>query len=380
MFLKIIGIFAEFERENIIERTKVGIERKVREGFKIGGSVSYGYDMEKNQKIQTINEQEAEIVREVFDMYVNQGASITAITRRLNTRKIPTKQNTTWGSTGVRRLLANVNYVGEVRHHIRSGDEYAVEGQHEAIISEELFDNAQALLANNKKVTPRKQPREDNYFSGFLVCGSCGYKMGTQNSYKTLKDSTRSVSGHYRCQHKLFGICKTSSISHKKLEIAFEEYINKIADFDIADDIEIERQKNDDVLKQIQAYENKLRQMEYKERETLKLYVENEIEFDSYREVKKLIDKEKAIINAELANLREKTKNEPLINKADIIKNFRENWSLLTVSERRHFLLENVGKISLLVEKIEGKHYGIAKIQDISFLPSPHIRSKTITL
>jgi len=129
MFLKIIGIFAEFERENIIERVKVGIERKVREGYAIGGNTSYGYDRPKNQKIQTVNEQEAGIVREIFDMYVNQGVSIHDIVRRLNIRKIPTKKDTTWGSTNIRRLLANSNYIGNVRHHLRDEKkEYSVEG------------------------------------------------------------------------------------------------------------------------------------------------------------------------------------------------------------------------------------------------------------
>ena len=174
MFLKIIGIFAEFERENIIERVKVGIERKVREGYSIGGRASYGYDRPKHQKIQTINEREAEIVREIFDMFVNQGVAITDIARRLNVRKVPTKENVNWGSTSIRRLLANMNYIGNVRHHIRDEKkEYSVEGRHEAIIEQEQFDIAQKLLANNKRTTPRKPPRDDNYFAGFLTCGIC---------------------------------------------------------------------------------------------------------------------------------------------------------------------------------------------------------------
>jgi site-specific DNA recombinase len=57
MFLKIIGIFAEFERENIIERSKLGFERKVKEGYALSNRVpSYGYERKDGEKIQQINE------------------------------------------------------------------------------------------------------------------------------------------------------------------------------------------------------------------------------------------------------------------------------------------------------------------------------------
>ena len=226
MFLKIIGIFAEFERENIVERVKTGIERKVREGYSIGGNTSYGYDRPKHQKVQEINETEAAIVREVFDMYVNQGVSIHGITRRLNVRKTPTKQGVSWGNHGIRDMLSNCNYIGKVRHHVKDPERsYSVEGRHEAIVEEEIFETAQKMLANSKKAAPRKKPREESYFSGFLFCGGCGYKLATHNVYNTRKDGTESVTTSYLCRKKNVGACTANSMSHKKLERAFEDYI-----------------------------------------------------------------------------------------------------------------------------------------------------------
>ena len=58
--------------------------------------------------------------------------------------EIPSKNNSTWDRNSIRLLLANTNYIGDVRHH--TADEkngYSTEGLHEAIISQELFDNAQ---------------------------------------------------------------------------------------------------------------------------------------------------------------------------------------------------------------------------------------------
>ena len=85
MFLKIIGIFAEFERENIIERVLLGIEKKVKEGYSLCSRIaSFGYEREYGEKIQTIDENEAQVVRDVFDMYVNQGKSMLAIAKHMN--------------------------------------------------------------------------------------------------------------------------------------------------------------------------------------------------------------------------------------------------------------------------------------------------------
>ena len=369
MFLKIIGIFAEFERENIVERSKVGIERKVREGYTIGGHVSYGYDRPKGQKIQTVNDEQAEIVREIFDMYVNQGLSITAITRRLNVRNVASKYNDNWETTSIRRLLSNCNYVGKVRHHVNDKHEYSADGKHESIISQEIFDNAQKLLENNRKASPRKTPREENYFSGFIKCGICGSNMTPHSTYKKNKDGSQTITCSYVCKKKAVKACIASSISHKKFEIGFEKYIERIAELNVSDEIKIETatQKKQKSMEQIKAYENKERQLITKEREAIALYVSNEMAFDSYREVKKIVDKEKELIKIELERLKATTEEEVELNKADIIGDLYKNWTLLSPVERRQFLTKFVKKIELVVEKKEGSHLGTAKILDIEF-------------
>ena len=377
MFLKIIGIFAEFERENIVERVKTGIERKIKEGYSIGGQPSYGYDRPKHQKIQVINEQEAAIVREVFDLFVNQSIPINDIARRLNVRQIPTKQGSTWGNRSIRDMLSNCNYIGNVRHHVKDEKRgYSVEGRHEPIIEREVFDTVQKILTNNKKVTPRKKPREGNYFSGFLICGGCNSKLSTHNIYKTLKDGTERVTGSYTCRNKTVAACTaTSSVSHKKVERAFEEYITQFGGLDVADKIEIEEQKKRENAAQIKAYQEKQRQLETKEREAMEFYVNNKIELESYREIKKLLDKEKSAITAELGRLQAEG-NKSELDKTDIINDIRENWSRLTAGERRRFLLQFMEKITLVSEKAQDGHYNNVKILGVDVLP-PHEKQHT---
>ena len=94
MFLKIIAIFAEFERENLVTRLKMGFERKVKEGYTLARNcASYGYTLKKGERIQEILPEEATILKEIFSMYVDENMSMNQITKTLNKRKIKTKTN-----------------------------------------------------------------------------------------------------------------------------------------------------------------------------------------------------------------------------------------------------------------------------------------------
>ena len=86
MFIKIIGIFAEFERETIVERVKFGLERKVKEGYTIANkNISFGYKKNKGQKIQTIDNNNSQIVKEIFELFLK-GHSYSEIAKIINNK------------------------------------------------------------------------------------------------------------------------------------------------------------------------------------------------------------------------------------------------------------------------------------------------------
>jgi len=371
MFLKIIGIFAEFERENIAERIILGRERKVNEGLTLcSRTASYGYHRADGQKIQAIVEDEAQVVREIFDCYVNQGVNITEIARRLNLRSVPTKENSKWTTQGVRNVLKNANYMGHVRHHFEDPQRaYTVKGQHEAIVSPEVFEKAQHRLTKNPSISPRKQPREENYFTGFLVCAQCGYKMHPHNLYSKLADGTKRFLGNYDCGNTIVGACDASSMSARKLEQAFHEYIAHIADFE--DDISIQRytqkQKRQEGQQLIAVCEERLRQIKAKAREALNCYVHNIFSVDEYRKVKKRIESDRNALVSELERLRMNAE-EIVDSKLEIAKNFRDNWDRLSNKDRRMFLMQFVEKIVVLNKKTgKGVHDRKVKIFDVVF-------------
>jgi site-specific DNA recombinase len=370
MFLKIIGIFAEFERENIIERTKVGVERKVKEGYSLcTAQASYGYDRTKGERIQRINEEEAGIVREIFNMFVHGGETLTNIARLLNLRSIKTKGNKAWDSTKVRRLLKNTNYIGNVRHHIDDPKrETNYDGLHEPILDKELFESANKLLAKNTRSSITKPPTNDKYFSGFLVCAECGYKLKTYATFKQLKIKKQTAVG-YVCPNRTLKTCNASSMSHAKAEAAFIEYISQIADFappEDEPDMSAEHKKQENA-KLAAVYESKLKTLNAKDKETLELYVSNDLPFEEYREMRTQIESDRLVLTAAIERIKPPNIAESKFSKEDIILNLCENWGYLTNSERRIFLRNFVEKIIIESTKSEGNYFADVKVKEVVF-------------
>lgn len=372
MFIKIIGIFAEFERENIVERTKLGFERKVKEGYSLcTRTASYGYNRNKGDKVQTINEKEAVIVREVFNMFLQQNMTFLDIAKNLNNRKIATKENSVWHARTVKNLLTNCNYIGNVRYATRDEKRnFEVKGNHEPIIPEDIYTETQNMISKISKRSYKKHPKEENYFSGVLYCGKCGARLVTHNDYYVNKKGEKTFKGSYRCSNYIHKKCSASNISQKSVENAFREYIDRISDFTVMDEIKLEEEKKvkNENAKLIITLNKQFENLEKKEKEILSSYVDNHMSFDSYIQLKDYIESEKIKITQQLNNLPNEDENEEelIIKKEDIIQNLKENWDLLTNAEKRQFLVKFVDKITVINE-MQNSRKGIGKVLDIKF-------------
>lgn len=372
MFIKIIGIFAEFERENIVERTKLGFERKVKEGYSLcTRTASYGYTRNIGDKIQKINEKEAVIVREVFDMFVHHGKSFLDIAKNLNERNIPTKENSVWIARSIRNMLTNCNYIGKVRYATKDEERnFEVQGNHEPIISNELYEEAQELISKISKKSYTKRPKEENYFSGVLYCAKCDARLVTHNDLYKNKSGEKIFKSGYRCSNYIRKTCSASNISQKNVETAFMDYIEQIEDFSAINEIQLEenRKAKDNNSKLIEKLNNQLKNLENKEKEILSSYVDNNLNFDRYIQLKDYIEDEKYKVCKQLEEVSaiEEDTEEMIIKKEDIIKNLKENWTFLTNEEKRLFLIKFVDKI-MIVNEMKNSRRGIAKITDIKF-------------
>ena len=380
MFLKIIGIFAEFERENLVTRLKMGFERKVKEGYTLArNGASYGYNLKKGQRIQEILPEEAIILKDIFTMYVDENMSMCEITKILNKRKIKTKTNAKgWDTKTIKQILINPTYIGKVRYSTDNEAKYfEADGHHEPIILEKLFYLAQEKMKNAPNISRTKRPKEDNYFCGILICGICGSKYTTHHTFNKIDESgKKTYYKGYKCSKKISYndeiTCKSPTISHIKMEQAFCEYIKKINNFSEIENIEIENnstKKENELLKYITDCENKLIDLQDRKKSIMEQYINREIIFEDYKTMITLLNEKYESQEEELQRVKSKipntTENSNIL-KEDIILNLKENWDYLNNNEKMIFLQRFIKKIVINIEK-ESKNLNIVNIKELEF-------------
>jgi site-specific DNA recombinase len=373
MFLKIVGIFAEFERENLAERVRLGFERKAKEGDSSSAfASSYGYHREKGQKIQAIVEHEAEIVRRVFSMYLHGDYNFTQIEKVLNAENIPSKHGKLWGASSVKCILTNPNYIGKVRYSCHDEARYfESDGKHEAIIDAATFYEVQEKIERTKPISKTKLPASGVYFCGILRCAVCGGKLTTKWHYS--KDGKKTPERPaYRCWNTLskYKTCsQKAEISHIKIEAAFEAYIANIENFTELDAVDINAASEaPDHSKEIVSISGELEQIERKASEVLDLFMTSKVDFDTFQQMVKRGNDRKAQLEARLNILQNvEASIESRQSRQEIVANLRENWGQLNNEQRLQFLQKFVKKMVVRKETIPGERYGIAVIDEIVF-------------
>ena len=197
LLISIIAAVAEMERENIRVQTMAGRMQKAREGKWNGGFAPYGYALENGELV--IAEDEADIIRMIFDRYINTDDGINGVANYLNnhgyTKKL--RQNGTipgFSTSFVKKIIDNPIYMGKIAYgrrrtekkngtrnetHVVEQSEYPIyEGIHEAIISEEEWKLALEKRAkNNYRREKVNDPDHAHILSGILRCPCCGKGM-----------------------------------------------------------------------------------------------------------------------------------------------------------------------------------------------------------
>lgn len=175
--LNILLSFAQFEREIISERTKDKMRGSRMKGMFSGGRSPLGYDHSPATKSLIPNPKEAELIRKIFELYCEK-KSLLDVSHALTEMGEKTKAyknrsgkdgGLNFKNTNIQYMLNNVIYIGKVKYE---GKIY--KGLHEAIISEELFNKAQAIRQQNYRVRGSSKNRKfPGLLTGLLRCTSC---------------------------------------------------------------------------------------------------------------------------------------------------------------------------------------------------------------
>jgi site-specific DNA recombinase len=221
------GMIAEYERAQIRERTRRGKLHRARSGHQaVLSCAPYGYryvkKTEHSEGFWEIDAAQAQVVREVFARYIEDGASIGEIARWLTERGIPTRTGkAVWDRSTVWAILRNTAYRGEaafgktktLERHGKPTRTTRARGERHgrrparadqpaekwtliavpAIITEETFELAQARLSHNAHFAKRNTKRP-TLLQGILVCRECGY-----GCYRTTTRTSNKRIYYYRC-------------------------------------------------------------------------------------------------------------------------------------------------------------------------------------
>lgn len=178
MTVNLLGTFAEFEREQISERTKAKVSAARRRGLWTGGPRVLGYDLVESRLV--VNETEAATVRALFDTFLERRSIMATLgvaqDRGWLMKSWVTHENKIvepreFTKATLRSLLSNPVYVGQVRLN----DEVHP-GVHDAIVARGVFDAVQTALATAPPDTSTRR-RHPALLRGLLTCAVCGSTM-----------------------------------------------------------------------------------------------------------------------------------------------------------------------------------------------------------
>ena len=253
LMISVLSAVAEIERENILVQTMEGRKQKAREGKWNGGFAPYGYEL-VNGELQ-IAEDEAEVIRLIYDKFIHTNMGIAAIAIWLNQHgyKKKKRQNNTldaFAASFIKGVLDNPVYCGKLAYGRRKNEkvagtrnEYRIvkqenymlyDGIHEGIISETDWELAhQKRVKNGVKYEKIHSLDHEHILSGILKCPLCGSGMYGNVNRKKKKDGTlykdyfyyackhrRLMNGHRCDYHKQW--------SEDKVNNAVEEVIRKL--------------------------------------------------------------------------------------------------------------------------------------------------------
>jgi len=301
------GIIAEIHRNGIIENVKMGMKQRARQGKWNGGQV-LGYDVvtiktgKDKESLLRINPIEAEMVRKIFRMYAS-GKGLRSIANQLNQEGYKTKPGNAFSTVAVKTIINNPVYVGKIRYNVRENwsekrrkgvnpNPIIVDGEHDPIVSQDLWETVQALFAKKSFSPPRVF--EGTYpLTGLLRCPQCGTTLGAHRVRDKLKDGTVVVRRYYVCNNFRNGgrrVCSSNSVRADLVEsFVFERLAEVVRKPKVLEDVvkKINKDRTKSVAplqKELAAIDKELATIESQRRRFFRLFETSGVDDDLFVE------------------------------------------------------------------------------------------------
>ena len=399
LLLQFQGMIAEYERAQIVERTRRGKRFRAKSGLiNVLSGAPYGYQYIKKTETSSayykVIEEEAIIVRTVYKLYVEDGLSINAIARWLNNHKIPTRKKISlWERSTIWAMLRNPAYKGKacfgktrmterkrITRPLRKRGGYTpssgarielpkdqwIEIPVPPIIEEDIFYLSQEKLESNKKHSPRRTI-EPTLLQSMLVCKSCGYAY-----YRTSTKTSKRKLYYYRClgsdnyRYANGRVCQNKPIRQDYLdELVWNQIVELLGNPELVR-FEIHRRieeiKNVNPTKQRkESIEKEIVRIEKSIRKLLDAYQEDLLQLDELRERMPQLRRRQNTLRAELRDINSALTDQHAVfrltnNIETFLHKLREAADTMSVVERQKVLRLIVKEIQLDDESVTIKH------------------------
>lgn len=405
MIANIMGAVAEVELENIHEQTLAGRQQKARSGLWNGAQAPFGYAIDNKSLV--VCPEEAEIVKEIFRLYTEEGQTICYITKKLNDEGMKREQrgNTRFSvftERTIRSILKNPVYEGKIaygRRHtvkvegtnnetkvVKQKDEskiILVDGVHEAIVSTEMFAKAETRLSENVRHRKTRSDSTTVYpLTGLIKCPDCGKnifgytapprprKNGKEGFYPRYI-SYRCISG--RDRNGISCSLANKYYSGTKLEkevrdvvasmVTIPEFVELVSQkVDCATDLKILKKKRDAIIAEQSRYSGNLISTEKRLTELDSSDKHYERRVDSLNRIlddlyEKIDDAQSRLdeINKEISMAEKATMTKQSI--FEMLEGFSKYYDIMTPEDKKSLLQAMISYIELYKEKRADGHF-----------------------
>lgn len=313
----ILSVFAQLERETIMERTRIGLKKRIQAGYwRAGGKIPFGYTYSKEEGTLIPNPEEVEVINKMISLYL-EGKSFGQISEVVG-----------FDESLVEKRLLNKTYTGIVKYN---GEEY--DGKHEAIVSKKVYDR---ILEVNK-IRSKTRTERHYLFSGKIYCGHCGAK------YRYQKWGQRTICYCYSQQKSKPKYIKDPNCKAKRWD-SFElddEVIESIFSMALDENLFKENYQITQVNIALE-YQNKLSKID-KQLVNLLDFISVGLAVEITKEKIEKLEKEREDLFNKLNEIQTKEKSNK--NNLKIIKNLQTTWFDMDFSEKRFIIEQIVDKV-----------------------------------
>lgn len=293
---------AEYYSLNLSDEVKKGMTEKAQRG-EYQSTPPFGYEM-KDKKLVII-EDEAKAIRLVFEDFLN-GQGFLQIAKKLNDLGYLTHRGNKFENRTIEYILNNPVYcgmarwtpTGKIRRNYKCEDTLIVDSEHEPIIDKKTFELTQQKLAERKEITRKHykgaNPQNLHWLNGLVRCKICGCTF------------VRNQKQYYNCNGYTKGKCPTSQ--NIKIELIEQAILNQLKhDFSKATKL-VNRCKtvsNTDV----DIILSQLEKLPEKKARAKEAYLNGIDTLEEYKQNKKLIENQKALLEKQLKQFKNPVKN-----------------------------------------------------------------------